>query len=641
MNGLKLRLRRNVSQLIVLVLIVGLYAAARLPTLSAAERERLAARFRFSEAALPLAPAESVKSVRSVNPSLRNIAAWISSVGAGVALNDLDGNGRPDDVCYVRTATDQVIIGPVPGRASSYAAFALDAAPLRYDSTTMAPMGCLPGDLDENGSIDLLVYYWGRTPVMFLRNVASGPLSAASYTAYELVEGQQRWFTNAALLTDLDGDGHADLLIGNYFADGANILDATATTSDHMQHGMSRAFNGGRKHMLLWSRTLGQAHFTEVDSGLDDQTSRGWTLAIGAADLDGDMLPELYFGNDFGPDHLLANHSTPGQLRFTLTKGVKRFTTPSSKVLGDDSFKGMGVDFADLNDDGRFDMFVSNITSPYALQESNFVWMSEGRADGLKQGRAPYVDRSESLGLSRSGWAWDSRLADFDNDGTHEAMQAIGFLKGETNRWPELQELAMGNDQLLANPGNWPYFQLGDDLSGHEHNPFYVRAPDGRYYDIAPDIGLNKSHVSRGIALADTDGDGRLDFALGNQWETSLFYHNDSPQTGTFLGLQLFLSLRSSSPTRVLAGQVAAPGGRPAIGAVATVTLPDGRRSVAAVDGGSGHSGKRSFGLLFGLGNLPQDTALPVEIRWRNPDGTVQHETLTLRPGWHTAVLGW
>jgi hypothetical protein len=57
-------------------------------------------------------------------------------------------------------------------------------------------------------------------------------------------------------------------------------------------------------------------------------------LALGAADLDGDLMPELYFANDFGPDRLLHNRSTPGHLNFALLEGERKFTTPSSKVLG-------------------------------------------------------------------------------------------------------------------------------------------------------------------------------------------------------------------------------------------------------------------------------------------------------------------
>ena len=120
---------------------------------------------------------------------------------------------------------------------------------------------------------------------------------------------------------------------------------------------MARADNGGRKHLLRWvdaSAGIG------ADGPVSKRSMRrstspvgcSWTLAIGAADLDGDLLPEIYFANDFGPDRLLHNRSRPGELRFALLEGNKTLTTPNSKVVGRDSFKGMGVDFGDLNGDG-------------------------------------------------------------------------------------------------------------------------------------------------------------------------------------------------------------------------------------------------------------------------------------------------
>jgi len=115
------------------------------------------------------------------------------------------------------------------------------------------------------------------------------------------------------------------------------------------------------------------------------------------------------------------------------------------------------------------------------------------------------------------------------------------------------------------------------------------------------------------------DGDGQLDFAVANQWGPSYFFKNESPEANAFLGLRL---LRGN--------------GSPAIGALAQVSLPDGRKLVGHVDGGSGHSGRRSPDLHFGLGKLEKPARLNVELKWRDAQGKPRQTTLQLTPGWHT-----
>jgi len=641
--------RRTVMTVAALGVVVVLYGFAHERNYSEVERSALASRFSFERCALSEAPHGPYKFERKVHPSLRRISAWISSVGAAAALGDLDGDGLANDVCYVDPRTDMVIVTPANPEDHRYSAFALSPAPVAYDSATMAPMGCVPADLNEDGRMDLLVYYWGRTPIAYLRNTASSGserLSAAAYTAVDVAPGGERWFSNAGLVADIDGDGHLDIVIGNYFRDGAHILDEHADGTEELHNTKSKAYNGGSKHLLLWKGASGGSNptvrFEEARGVFDERVLHGWTLAAGAADLDGDMLPELYFAHDFGPDRLLHNESTPGHVVFREVQGKRGFTTPASCVMGRDSFKGMGVDFGDLNHDGIFDIYVSNIADDFALQESHFLWLSTGPSALFSQGQAPYVNASEKLGLSRSGWGWDARLEDFDNDGELEAVQATGFVRGHINRWPELQALGTGNDQLMHNPRFWPAFRAGDDLSGNDRNAFFARDAGGRFVNIGPEVGFREPMVSRAIAIADIDGDGRQDMVLGNQWGPSYLYRNVSPHPGAFLGLHVLLPLTPRQDSYERAGH---PGpdtlGRPAVGAIAQVTLGNGTRLTAQSDGGSGHSGKRSPDIHFGLGNTSPNQSLDVEIRWRDPSGVVRREKTRLRPGWHTIVLAW
>ena len=653
------RVRRVVALLVALVLVGTLYLLSQPPALPGAEAEAIAARFRFEKLPFPEPTGFPRKTVRQLHPSLAHLSAYLSAVGASAALGDIDGDGLPNDLCYTDPRIDQVVIAPAPGTPQDrYEPFVLQPGSLPYDST-MAPTGCLLGDFNEDGLTDVLVYFWGRAPIIYLQKPAAEGgtrLTAQLFSPCELIGAGHRWLSCAVTHADLDGDGHYDLIIGNHGPDGAAYLDPNGSGRLPMPESQSRAFNGGGPHFFLWKKpengnTL-SVRFEQVDpeflypEGADPKRTQeachGWTLALGAADLDGDGLPEVYVSNDFGPDRLLHNRSEPGKLRFALLEGERGFMTPRSRVLGRDSFKGMGVDFGDVNGDGWLDMYVSNISGPYSLLESHFLWLSTGRVELMKRGIAPYHDAGEELGLSRSGWGWDSRLADFDNDGVLEAVQAMGFLKGTTNRWPEGQELAAANDQLISDPRFWPDFRPGADFSGNDHNCFFVRASNGRFYDFAHQLGLDTPMVTRGIALADVDGDGRLDFAVANQWEPSFLFRNAVPNPGAFLGLHLRLPVgpQTTDKTVTLTGHPRADRpSRPAIGAVVTVHLPDGRRLVSQVDGGSGHSGKRAPDIHLGLGHVEPGTVLDVDVRWRGADGQMRSQTVRVTPGWHTVWL--
>ena len=611
------RSRRVVPRLIAIGALLLIYALARLPGPPDALPE-LAKPFRFESQALPVL-AESDRIVRPVRPSLRKIDAWISSVGAGVALHDLDGDGLSNDVLYVETRTDHVVVAPVPGTGERYAAFDLMRAPGCAALSTAAPMGVVPHDADEDGRADAMVYFWGRSPLLFLRR--GGALSASAFECRELVQPREEWFTSALTFADVDGDGHADVLAGNYFREDSGVLDPRATSDEmQMQDSMSFAFNGGVNRLLLWT----PAGYREAQNAFAEDVARGWTLAIGAQDLDGDLLPELYFANDFGPDRLLRNRSSRGRPRFEIVEGRRGFFDPKSKVLGHDSFKGMGVDFHDVNGDALPDFMVSNITDDWGLEESSFLHVSSGKF--------AYRDASETLGVSRGGWNWDVRFGDFDNDGSTEILQAAGFIRGHRNRWPELHETAMANDTLLKDERIWCRVDAGSDLSGDNRNPFFTRARDGRWYDVARELGIPEGTVSRGIATGDVDGDGRLDFAVANQWQASQFFRNAAPGAGH----ALVLHLRHGGETRMVRGTPKGLRGSPAIGASARVRAGD-RVQIAQVDGGNGHSGKRAPELHFGLGEA---SAANVEVSWRDRRGAIHRRDFRVSSGTWTIELG-
>src|SRR5688572_1319698 len=108
--------RHNAKSLVALLVVVGLFLAVRF-ALNTSQKEisAAAARFGFSRSTLPELPGPPIRNQRLVHPSLERVSAFVSTVGAAVALNDMDGDGISNDACYIDTRTDQVIVTPIPG----------------------------------------------------------------------------------------------------------------------------------------------------------------------------------------------------------------------------------------------------------------------------------------------------------------------------------------------------------------------------------------------------------------------------------------------------------------------------------------------------------------------------------------------
>jgi len=180
-------------------------------------------------------------------------------------------------------------------------------------------------------------------------------------------------------------------------------------------------------------------------------------------------------------------------------------------------------------------------------------------------------------------------------------------------------------------------------LGGYDLNPVFVQAKSGRFIDISTDLGLGDYFNTRAIAVADVDGDGLQDFVYGNQWEPSVFIHNNSSHANKYLTLSLFQPANdkvgfSVDPESSVAGW-------PAVGAAAEILsdLSDSHgaecRLAGQSDGGSGHSGHGTKEIHFGLGDFKPDT-VAVGLRWRAIDGTLQSQTFDVAPGRHTVILG-
>ncbi|MBO0611237.1 FG-GAP repeat domain-containing protein [Myceligenerans salitolerans] len=614
---------RNLMAPAVAIVLAAVASVPWVTAPSSAEQAEAAESVSFERYELP-GPASN-QEMRPVQPELQSIQPWISAVGASIGAMDLRDQGHSGDACSTDPRDDQVRIFPVPGSTGEpFTPFTLHPRGLRYDAT-MAPIGCVPTDLNQDGYQDVLVYYWGRSPVLFMNTGDADTPSARMFEPVELVEPMQVWNSTALNVADVDGDGNLDLMVGNYFPDGARVLDPSVDNDPRMemQHSMGKARNAGANRLFLGSPTTSPGEvpeFTDVSERIPEESANSWTLAIGFQDLTADGLADAYVANDFGPDQLLVNSSTPGDVRLDVVRGTRNLYDPRSTVLGHDSFKGMGVAYSYEAGQELPRIFVSNITSPWALQESNFAFYPDGTPEDLAEGRVPYKEQSAELGLAHSGWSWDVKAVDLFNEGQDTLIQATGFIKGERDLWPRLQETAMGNDLILSHPEVWLRIEPGDDLSGHEEDRMWRETAGGKFSDVGAAAGF-ETEVSRGFAPADVDGDGRYDFSVARQWEDSHVYLNRSEAGPS-------ATLRVVRPT-------ADGGTTPLVGATVTLRDEDGYSRIAQIYPANGHSGVGDTNVHFGLPAEIADEPLTAEVTWIDDDG-LQRQSFEVGQGYQT-----
>jgi len=442
-------------------------------------------------------------------------------------------------------------------------------------------MGCLAADFDGDGWTDLYVTNFG--PNALYRNNRDGTfteVAARSGVAPgadpELPPGVSKgdWST-AAAAADYDGDGDLDLFVGRYIRFGPE--ERQYCYGGDVPLSCPPIFYQGQNSYLFRNRGNGRFDDVTRKAGLYDPL--GKVLGALWCDDDGDGDPDLYVTHDGLPNAFYRNRGDGNFENAADAVGVALGATGLSEG-------SMGVDAADYDRDGDFDLFVTNFH-----KEPNALYRNEG---GYFTHRSTAADLAiASLPLVSFG----AVVLDYDNDGWDDLFVASGQVQDLIAKIDPLQSYAQPR-QLFRNLGN------------------------GAFADLTASCGpvLTAPAVGRGVCAGDYDNDGDMDLCVSNNGAPPMLLRNRVGSRNAWVRLRL-------------AGRPPNPFG---IGARVTLTPPGGMsgpagRRVAEVRAGAGYLSGHDPRLLFGLGGGDAlRGTVTVTVRWSRGKTTV-HRGIPLR----------
>ena len=350
-------------------------------------------------------------------------------------------------------------------------------------------------DYDRDGWPDLLVTGWGR--VALYHNEPIDPADPAK--GRKLVEvtakaglDDKLWSTSAAF-GDLDGDGWPDLYIAHYVDWSFDNNPKCAGYSSDISRDVCPPLRfKGLPHSVY--RNNGDGTFTDMSSkaGLRRADSKdgdaGKGLGVVIADLNGDGKPDIYVANDTVPKFLYFNR---GGWKLE-EAGLRSGAAVDERGVAQGS---MGIDIADIDGSGLPAIFVTNYENEMHALYKNLgdeQFQFNTAASGIA-----------SIGQSFVGFG--TRFLDFDNDG-----------------WPDL---AIGNGHVIRHPRFNPLAQRPILFRNQGKGKFVQASMRGGSYFKIP-------HRGRGLAVGDLDNDGRPDIVISHIDEPVALLRNIAGEEG-------------------------------------------------------------------------------------------------------------
>lgn len=318
----------------------------------------------------------------------------------------------------------------------------------------------------------------------------------------------------ASNVIDIDNDGYLDIIIAGYFKKIDLLRDLPDTKL--MPTSFVNATNGGPVYLY---RNNKNGSFSRIEKKAKFN-AKGWVIAVGTYDLRNTGRSDVWLATDYGSDQLFFNN------------GDGTFENQSKLVQQKFSRNGMSAEIADIDDDGRPAVFVTNIYQPDIKPGYNMLWKPQ--ADGR------FINISEERNVAHCGWSWGAKFLDLDNDSRLDLIVSNGFISNSKtkNYWYQMSVLDASDSKIIENAKLWP--PLGDaSISGYQKKCIY-KNKNGKFIDVTSATPLESDLMDgRAIVNIDLKNNGRQSFLITNQGEQLHFYENVGEDKNNWIGFSL------------------------------------------------------------------------------------------------------